>query len=171
MARLVTHHHIANLPVWVWGLSVETMPCEFPSVSCHPLGSPSPIIPDLSSSAVIASILLYSDSLIMTVVQARNGFYSDNTFTELRHRDLPSLLIATASGEISYPSMEQIEQKKADYAEKMKNKDALVHKEAEEKRAIVEASRGEEILIAEEMAAKYRTTGYAPKKLLGCFGG
>ena len=66
---------------------------------------------------------------------------------------------------------EQIEQKKADYAEKMKNKDALVHKEAEEKRAIVEASRGEEIFMAEEMAAKYRATGYAPKKLLSCFGG
>ena len=65
---------------------------------------------------------------------------------------------------------EQIEQKKADYAEKMK-KVALVHKEAEEKRAIVEASRGEEIFMAEEMAAKYRATGYAPKKLLSCFGG
>ena len=66
---------------------------------------------------------------------------------------------------------EQIEQKKADYAEKMKNKVALVHKEAEEKRAMVEARRGEEILKAEEMAAKYRATGHAPKKLLGCFGG
>uniref|UniRef100_A0A5B7BUF1 Putative remorin n=1 Tax=Davidia involucrata TaxID=16924 RepID=A0A5B7BUF1_DAVIN len=66
---------------------------------------------------------------------------------------------------------EQLEKKKADYAEKMKNKVALIHKQAQEKRAIVEAIRGEEILKAEEMSAKYRATGYVPKKLLGCFGG
>ncbi|KAL0379545.1 UNVERIFIED_CONTAM: Remorin [Sesamum angustifolium] len=46
---------------------------------------------------------------------------------------------------------EQLEKKKAEYAEKMKNKVALVHKQAEEKRAMVEARRGEEILKAEEM--------------------
>ena len=51
----------------------------------------------------------------------------------------------------------------------MKNKIALIHKEAEEKKAIVEATRGEEVLKAGEMAAKYRATGQAPKKLLGCF--
>lgn len=51
----------------------------------------------------------------------------------------------------------------------MKNKVALVHKEAEEKRAMVEARRGEDVLKAEEIAAKYRATGTAPKKLLGCF--
>ncbi|WCJ23183.1 Remorin family protein [Euphorbia peplus] len=64
---------------------------------------------------------------------------------------------------------EQLEKKKAEYAEKMKNKVAMVHKQAEEKRAMVEAQRGEELLKAEEMAAKYRATGQAPKKLLGCF--
>uniref|UniRef100_A0A2N9GQ27 Remorin C-terminal domain-containing protein n=1 Tax=Fagus sylvatica TaxID=28930 RepID=A0A2N9GQ27_FAGSY len=64
---------------------------------------------------------------------------------------------------------EQLEKKKADYAEKMKNKAALIHKQAEEKRAMVEARRGEERLKAEETAAKYRATGHAPKKLLGCF--
>ncbi|XP_039008220.1 remorin-like isoform X2 [Hibiscus syriacus] len=63
---------------------------------------------------------------------------------------------------------EQLE-KKAEYAEKMKNKVALLHKEAEEKRAMVEAKSGEEVLKAEEMAAKYRATGQTPKKLLGCF--
>lgn len=52
----------------------------------------------------------------------------------------------------------------------MKNQLALIHKAAEEKRAMVEARRGEEILKAEEVAAKYRATGLAPKKLLGCFG-
>ncbi len=51
----------------------------------------------------------------------------------------------------------------------MKNKAALIHKQAEEKRAMVEARRGEERLKAEETAAKYRATGHAPKKLLGCF--
>ncbi|KAG8043127.1 hypothetical protein GUJ93_ZPchr1396g22915, partial [Zizania palustris] len=65
---------------------------------------------------------------------------------------------------------EQLEKKKAEYAEKMKNKAAIIHKEAEEKRAMVEAKRGEEVLKADEMAAKYRATGHAPKKLIGCFG-
>lgn len=64
---------------------------------------------------------------------------------------------------------EELEKKKAAYAETMKNKIALVHKEAEEKRAMVDAIRGEELLKAEEMAAKYRATGQTPKKLLGCF--
>nr|XP_009778200.1 PREDICTED: remorin-like isoform X2 [Nicotiana sylvestris] len=64
---------------------------------------------------------------------------------------------------------EQLEKKKAEYIEKMKNKIALLHKEAEEKRAMIEAKRGEDLLKAEELAAKYRATGTAPKKLLGCF--
>ncbi|PPD79406.1 hypothetical protein GOBAR_DD23676 [Gossypium barbadense] len=64
---------------------------------------------------------------------------------------------------------EQLEKKKAEYAETMKNKVASIHKEAEEKRAMVEAKRGEEVLKAEEMAAKYRATGQSLKKLLGCF--
>ncbi|XP_023886923.1 remorin [Quercus suber] len=66
---------------------------------------------------------------------------------------------------------EQLEKKKAEYVEKMKNKVALVHKAAEEKRAEIEAKRGEEILKAEEIAAKYRATGTAPKKILSCFSG
>ncbi|XP_019256744.1 PREDICTED: remorin-like isoform X2 [Nicotiana attenuata] len=65
---------------------------------------------------------------------------------------------------------ERLEQKKAEYAEKMKNRAALIHKEAEEKKAMVEAKRGEQILKTEEMAAKYRATGQTPKKLLGCVG-
>lgn len=64
---------------------------------------------------------------------------------------------------------ENLERKKAEYVEKMKNKIAIIHKEAEEKRAMIEARRGEDLLKAEEMAAKYRATGSAPKKLLGCF--
>lgn len=64
---------------------------------------------------------------------------------------------------------ENLEKKKAEYVEKMKNKIATIHREAEEKRAMIEARRGEDVLKAEEMAAKYRATGSAPKKLLGCF--
>ncbi|KAJ0111792.1 hypothetical protein Patl1_00413 [Pistacia atlantica] len=64
---------------------------------------------------------------------------------------------------------EQLERKKAEYAEKIKNNVALIHKQAEEKRAMVEAKRGEELLKAEEMGAKYRATSTTPKKLLGCF--
>ncbi|XP_073125052.1 remorin-like [Henckelia pumila] len=64
---------------------------------------------------------------------------------------------------------EQLEKKKAEYVEKTKNKIALLHKAAEEKRAIIEAKRGEDLLKAEEIAAKYRATGTSPKKLLGIF--
>lgn len=64
---------------------------------------------------------------------------------------------------------EALELKKAEYAEKMKNKIAMIHKAATEKRAIVEAKRGEEVLKAEESAAKYRATGLYPKKVFGCF--
>ncbi|KAK1420187.1 hypothetical protein QVD17_21576 [Tagetes erecta] len=66
---------------------------------------------------------------------------------------------------------EKYEKKKAEYAEKMKNKVGLVHQQAEEKRALVEAGRCEDRLKAEELAAKYRATGTVPKKLIGCFGG
>ncbi|KAI3705793.1 hypothetical protein L1987_76035 [Smallanthus sonchifolius] len=59
---------------------------------------------------------------------------------------------------------EDLEKKKAKYIEKMKNKIALLHKTAEEKRAITEAKRAEEHLKAEEVAAKCRATGTTPKK-------
>lgn len=64
---------------------------------------------------------------------------------------------------------EDLEKKKAKYIEKMKNRIVFLHKKAEEKRALTEARRGEEILKAEEMAAKCRATGETPKKLLGWF--
>jgi len=66
---------------------------------------------------------------------------------------------------------EKLEKTRAEYVEKMKNKVALIHKEAEEKRAVIEAKRGEAHLKAEEAAAKYRATGTGPKKLLGYFRG
>ncbi|KAI3711384.1 hypothetical protein L2E82_41425 [Cichorium intybus] len=66
---------------------------------------------------------------------------------------------------------EKFDKKKAEYAEKMKNKVGLIHKQAEEKRAMVEAKKSEDNLKTEELAAKYRATGTVPKKTLGCFGG
>lgn len=63
---------------------------------------------------------------------------------------------------------EELEKKKAEYAEKIKNMVAQIHKQTEEKRAMVQAKKGEEVLMIQEKAAKYRATGYAPKKILGC---
>ena len=51
----------------------------------------------------------------------------------------------------------------------MKNKIAEIHKKAEEKRAIVEASKRGDFLKLEEMAAKSRAPGQTPKKTIGCF--
>ncbi|ONK57072.1 uncharacterized protein A4U43_C10F16320 [Asparagus officinalis] len=65
---------------------------------------------------------------------------------------------------------EKLEKKKAEYAEKKKNRLALLHKAAEDKRAMIEAKRGEDVLKAEETAAKFRATGLAPTKIFGCFG-
>ncbi|XP_015689084.1 remorin-like isoform X1 [Oryza brachyantha] len=79
--------------------------------------------------------------------------------TQLRKKENPSVSV-----------QEELERKKAEYGEKAKNKEAIVHREAEEKRAMVMARRGEEVIKAEEMAAKYRATGVTPKKNLGCFG-
>ncbi|XP_040987380.1 remorin-like isoform X1 [Juglans microcarpa x Juglans regia] len=57
-----------------------------------------------------------------------------------------------------------LEKLKADYREKMNNKAALIHKQAEEKRAMIEARLKEDFIKIEEMAAKYRATGHPPKK-------
>jgi len=64
---------------------------------------------------------------------------------------------------------EKLEKKKAQYIEKQKNKIAALHKQAEEKRIMIEAKKGEELLKAEELAAKYKATGTGPKKFLGIF--
>jgi hypothetical protein len=64
---------------------------------------------------------------------------------------------------------EKLEKKKAVQVEKLKNNIAILHKTAEEKRAGIEAKRGEDLLKVEEMAAKYQATGTGPKKILGLF--
>lgn len=70
-----------------------------------------------------------------------------------------------------YLLKEKMQKKKGEYAEKIRNKVGLVHKQAEEKRAMVESKRGEELLKAEETAAKLRATKQAPPKSCGCLGG
>ncbi|KAK7318268.1 hypothetical protein RJT34_02967 [Clitoria ternatea] len=65
---------------------------------------------------------------------------------------------------------EKLEIKRAECVEKMQNKIAEIHRSAEEKRAIIEAQKGEEFLKIEEKAAKLRTRGYSPRKFLPCFG-
>ncbi|XP_030948034.1 remorin-like [Quercus lobata] len=64
---------------------------------------------------------------------------------------------------------EKFDKKKVEYAEQMKNKIAELHKAAEERRATIEAKRREDFLKVEEMAKKFRSNGYTPKKFLGCF--
>jgi hypothetical protein len=63
---------------------------------------------------------------------------------------------------------EVLEKQKAKYLERMQNEIAAAHKSAQERRAMVEAKRGEAFLKAEETAAKIRATGIFPKKF-GCF--
>ncbi|KAK7399228.1 hypothetical protein VNO78_10407 [Psophocarpus tetragonolobus] len=65
---------------------------------------------------------------------------------------------------------EKLDRNKAKCVEKMQNKVAEIHRTAEEKRAMIEAHKGEEFLEIEEKAARFRTRGYTPKKFLPCFG-
>lgn len=62
-----------------------------------------------------------------------------------------------------------MEKKKAEYEERMKNKVAEIRREAEERRAMIEARRGEDVLKVEETAAKFRAAGFRPRKFLACF--
>ncbi|XP_073126384.1 remorin-like [Henckelia pumila] len=64
---------------------------------------------------------------------------------------------------------EKLEKKKAYYAESVKNKVALIHKQAEEKRATVEAARKDEIFKATGAANSYRARKQIPTKSFGCF--
>ncbi|XP_061337287.1 remorin-like [Gastrolobium bilobum] len=66
---------------------------------------------------------------------------------------------------------ENLERKKAEYVEKMKNKIAEIHRSAEEKRTTVEAQKKEEFLDLEETAAKFRSRGDMPRKFFACFSG
>ncbi|WOL13325.1 remorin-like [Canna indica] len=74
---------------------------------------------------------------------------------------------ATLEADISKME-EKLEKKKAEYAEKQKNKIAMIHKEGVEKRAMVQVNRAEATLKIEEAATKYRACGVTPKKDHGC---
>ncbi|PKA53204.1 Remorin [Apostasia shenzhenica] len=50
----------------------------------------------------------------------------------------------------------------------MRNKIASIHRAAEERRAMAEAKKGEELIKVQEAAAKFRAAGVVPSKLLGC---
>eukprot|EP00250_Pteridium_aquilinum_P003161 c13487_g1_i1 orf=324-968(+) len=63
---------------------------------------------------------------------------------------------------------EKLEKQKAEYVEWMNNKIAAVHMKAEEERALADAHHGEELLKAEELAAKYRASGSLPKRYPFC---
>ncbi|KAL6174663.1 hypothetical protein ACLB2K_051309 [Fragaria x ananassa] len=64
---------------------------------------------------------------------------------------------------------EKLEKKKALYFEKVQNKIAELHKEAEERRMMVQAAKKEECQKVEEMDEKYRATGHAPNNNISCF--
>lgn len=63
---------------------------------------------------------------------------------------------------------ERLERKKAECVERMKNEIAAVHMRAEEARAMADSHHGEELLKAEEEAAKYRASGSLPKRYPFC---
>lgn len=63
-------------------------------------------------------------------------------------------------------SEERIANEKAAYIEKTKNKVSLVQRVAEEQRALAEAQHGQEVLKAQEIAAKCRASGTRPQKFV-----
>lgn len=65
-------------------------------------------------------------------------------------------------------SEERLENEKAAYVERTRNKVALVQRIAEEQRALAEARHGQEMLKAEEVAAKCRASGARPRKFTFC---
>ncbi|CAN4077770.1 unnamed protein product [Withania somnifera] len=97
--------------------------------------------------------------------------WEDNEKTKAENKALKKLSAVGAWENTKKATIEaKLKQIQAEYAEKMKNKMAEIHREAEEKRAIIEAKRSEDVLTVEETAAKFRATGNLPKKLLICFG-
>ncbi|MCO5578362.1 hypothetical protein L7F22_032203 [Adiantum nelumboides] len=65
-------------------------------------------------------------------------------------------------------TQERLERKKAECVERMKNEIAAVHMRAEEARALADSHHGEDLLKAEEQAAKYRASGSLPKRYPFC---
>ncbi|XP_047319706.1 remorin-like [Impatiens glandulifera] len=64
---------------------------------------------------------------------------------------------------------EKYEKMKAEKIKEMNNKQIEVQKAAEQKRAAIIAKRGEDVVMVEESAAKFRASGYVPKRLFSRF--
>ncbi|CAN4099516.1 unnamed protein product [Withania somnifera] len=143
-----------------------------------------PVLPPINQESSLASVATPNDVVAppphgnTNTAPQETDISSNKVSKESRERDIALSQLENEkrssfikAWEDSKKSKDQLEHKKAEYAEKIKNEVALIHKEADEKRAVVEARRGEELLKAEETAAKYRATGQTPKKqLLGCCG-
>lgn len=63
-----------------------------------------------------------------------------------------------------------MDSKKVEKAEKLRRKKVAVHAKAQEKKAKVQTRRAQEILHAEEEAARFQATGQIPSKSsFSCF--
>ncbi|KAH9302202.1 hypothetical protein KI387_013785 [Taxus chinensis] len=89
--------------------------------------------------------------------------------TNLRYHKALANIVAWEATKKSSSETKLRKAEKAALVERMKNEIATIHKKAEEKKAMVEARRGEEILKVEESGAKYHAAGQVPKKFLFCF--
>lgn len=105
----------------------------------------------------------------MFILSAKHGLVT-HQIVNLMNRVTPMYVFATAWCDFS-GLQEKLEKKKAEYAERMRNKMADVQKAAEEKQAAVEAKRGQDFVKIAETANNFRSRGYVPKKSLGCFSG
>ncbi|CAB80876.1 hypothetical protein [Arabidopsis thaliana] len=64
----------------------------------------------------------------------------------------------------------KMDSKKMEKSEKLRNEKAAVHAKAQKKKADVQTRRAQEILDAEEAAARFQAAGKIPKKSsLSCF--
>ncbi|KAG5579637.1 hypothetical protein H5410_050264 [Solanum commersonii] len=143
-----------------------------------PIATPNDVIPMFHQRKVQKDLL--TEILLFHSLKMRKDHLSSRHGKKAKKAKAQKKLSAVGTWEKTHTAKleaklkqleDQLEHKKAEYAEKIKNEVALIHQEADEKRAVVEARRGEEFLKAEETAARYRATGQTPKnQLLGCCG-
>ncbi|KAG5593157.1 hypothetical protein H5410_043671 [Solanum commersonii] len=155
----------------------ESSPLVSPQNYEHKNEEPNEKIEENNTLAIVP--ILDDKEKISSHVQERNRFWNSEKYRWLQgHRAIKKLSTVGSWENTKKASIEaelrliqeELEKKKAEYAEKMKNKMAEIHREAEEKRAMIKAKEGEDILKVEEIAAKFRATGNMPKKFLRCFG-
>ncbi|KAF8779489.1 hypothetical protein HU200_002536 [Digitaria exilis] len=121
---------------------------------------------DRGIHAVLAKVEMDRKLSMIKAWEESEKSKAENKYSDRAQKKMSSIM----SWENTKKAAEKLEKKKAEYAEKMRNQIAAIHKEGEEKRASVEAKRHEAILKYEDMAAKHRSKGTTPaKKFLGCF--